>query len=112
MLTLKVLLFEPRRLAETDSLFDPRAPELINMIPHPLAVIREIADRSEFVKQLVSACIGSSFIADDIHSISKPYTGSYDAIIQTFSIKLTLTHSEGLWTFCLRYLHFISQWTD
>lgn len=54
-----VLLFEPRRLAEIDPLIDPKAPELMEAIPYLLTVIRDIADRSEFVKQLVSWMAGS-----------------------------------------------------
>lgn len=54
-----VLLFEPRRLAEIDPFVDPKAPELMKAIPHLLAVIRALADRSEFVKQLVGMNIGS-----------------------------------------------------
>ncbi|EXJ69787.1 uncharacterized protein A1O5_06858 [Cladophialophora psammophila CBS 110553] len=42
-----VLLFEPRRLAETDPFVDPKAPELMEAIPHLLAVVRNIADRSD-----------------------------------------------------------------
>ncbi|KIW92796.1 uncharacterized protein Z519_06645 [Cladophialophora bantiana CBS 173.52] len=49
---LEILLFEPRRLAETDPFVDPKAPELMEAIPHLLTVVRNIADRSEFVKQL------------------------------------------------------------
>ncbi|KIX07462.1 uncharacterized protein Z518_02115 [Rhinocladiella mackenziei CBS 650.93] len=49
---LEILLFEPRRLAEIDPFLDPKAPALMEAIPHLLTVIRDIADRSEFVKQL------------------------------------------------------------
>ena len=53
-----VLLFEPRRLAEVDPSIDPKAPELLEAIPHILTVIRDLADRSEFVRQLVSGTAG------------------------------------------------------
>jgi hypothetical protein len=49
-----VLLFEPRRLTQSDLLIDPGAPELVEAITNLLTVIRDLADRSEFVKQLVS----------------------------------------------------------
>ncbi|KIW29061.1 hypothetical protein, variant [Cladophialophora immunda] len=49
---LEILLFEPRRLSETDPFVDPKAPELMEAIAHLLTVIRDIAERSEFVKQL------------------------------------------------------------
>ncbi|KAK5163898.1 uncharacterized protein LTR77_010292 [Saxophila tyrrhenica] len=49
---LEILLFEPRRLAQSDPLVDPKAPELTEAIPYLLTVIRGLADRSEFVKQL------------------------------------------------------------
>ncbi|KAH8891221.1 hypothetical protein GQ53DRAFT_823853 [Thozetella sp. PMI_491] len=49
---LEILLFEPPRLAEIDPSIDTRAPELLEAISHLLAVIRSLADRSEFVKQL------------------------------------------------------------
>ncbi|KAM0420348.1 hypothetical protein ACHAPT_011890 [Fusarium lateritium] len=49
---LEILLFEPRRLAEVDPFADPKAPELVEAIPHLFTAIREIASRSEFVRQL------------------------------------------------------------
>ncbi|KAL2681418.1 hypothetical protein Neosp_009029 [[Neocosmospora] mangrovei] len=49
---LEILLFEPRRLAEVDPFTDPKAPELVEAIPHLLNAIRQIARRSEFVRQL------------------------------------------------------------
>ncbi|KAF4467002.1 Transcription factor [Fusarium albosuccineum] len=49
---LEILLFEPRRLVEVDPLTDPKAPELMEAIPHLLTTIRRIASRSEFVRQL------------------------------------------------------------
>jgi hypothetical protein len=49
-----VLLFEPRRMAQTDQLIDIKAPEIMEAIPHLLAVIRDLGNRSELVKQLVS----------------------------------------------------------
>lgn len=52
-----VLLFEPRRLAELDPSVDPQSAALMEAIPHLLTVVRNLARRSEFVKQLVcSAC--------------------------------------------------------
>lgn len=54
-----VLLFEPRRLAEIDPSIDPRAPELMAAIPSLLVVIRDLASRSEWVKQLVSGQVSS-----------------------------------------------------
>ncbi|CAK7199021.1 hypothetical protein SEUCBS139899_001689 [Sporothrix eucalyptigena] len=49
---LEILLFEPRRLTAIDPNVDPQAPELMEAIPHLLTAIREIAGRSEMVKQL------------------------------------------------------------
>lgn len=49
-----VLLFEPRRLAEIDPYVDPKSPELMAAIPNLLTVIRNLAPRSEGIKQLVS----------------------------------------------------------
>ncbi|KIW06670.1 uncharacterized protein PV09_02376 [Verruconis gallopava] len=49
---LEILLFEPRRLAQQDPLFDSNSSELMDAIPHLLTVIRSIAGRSEFVTQL------------------------------------------------------------
>ena len=48
-----VLLFEPRRLAELDPSVDPQSAALMEAIPHLLTVVRSLAARSEFVKQLV-----------------------------------------------------------
>ncbi|OKO97533.1 hypothetical protein PENSUB_10327 [Penicillium subrubescens] len=50
--TLEILLFEPRRLAEIDPYVDPKAPELMAAIPNLLTVIRNLARRSEGIKQL------------------------------------------------------------
>jgi hypothetical protein len=50
-----VLLFEPRRLAELDPSVDPQSAALMEAIPHLLTVVRNLARRSEFVKQLVCA---------------------------------------------------------
>ncbi|OAA76214.1 Transcription factor [Akanthomyces lecanii RCEF 1005] len=47
-----VLLFEPRRLAELDPSIDPQSAALMEAIPHLLTVVRSLAARSEFVKQL------------------------------------------------------------
>lgn len=79
-------------------MFDPKAPELMDMIPHLLAVIREIADRSEFVKQLVSVLFDQICypVSDNIGSTLKQFTVSCDATVQTSLAKLTLPHSEGL----------------
>lgn len=55
-----VLLFEPRRLAERDASIDPKSATLMEAIPHLLTVVRNIAERSEFVKQLVSRTSGRS----------------------------------------------------
>ncbi|OAA61973.1 Zn(2)-C6 fungal-type DNA-binding domain protein [Niveomyces insectorum RCEF 264] len=49
---LEILLFEPRRLAKIDPMVDPRAPRLMEALPHLLRVIREIGLRSESVKQM------------------------------------------------------------
>ncbi|GKZ30714.1 hypothetical protein AbraIFM66950_010008 [Aspergillus brasiliensis] len=49
---LEILLFEPRRLAAVDSSSDPKSPEFIKAIGHLLTVIRHLAGRSEFSKDL------------------------------------------------------------
>ncbi|KAI5460118.1 hypothetical protein BGZ63DRAFT_455647 [Mariannaea sp. PMI_226] len=49
---LEILLFEPLRLAEVDPSVDPKASDLMEAIPPLLTVIRNIANRSEFVKHL------------------------------------------------------------
>ncbi|KAF4969968.1 hypothetical protein FZEAL_10134 [Fusarium zealandicum] len=51
-IALEILLFEPCRLAETDPLVDPKAPELLDAISPLLTVIRNIASRSEYMRQL------------------------------------------------------------
>ena len=83
-------------MAELDPLTDPKAPELMEAIPHLLTVIRNIADRSEFVKQLVCGLTGSRSTADIRRSTSKQSTGSCGVTVRTSSIRLTLPHSEGL----------------
>lgn len=50
-----VLLFEPRRLAETDPQVNLKAPEITVAIPHLLTVIRELSNRSDVIKHLVSS---------------------------------------------------------
>ncbi|KAJ5648789.1 hypothetical protein N7490_005161 [Penicillium lividum] len=49
---LEILLFEPRRLAETDPQANLEAPEITEAIPHLLTVIRELASRSDVIKHL------------------------------------------------------------
>ncbi|KAJ5775489.1 uncharacterized protein N7511_000500 [Penicillium nucicola] len=49
---LEILLFEPRRLAETDSHVKLKAPEITEAIPHLLMVIRELASRSDIMNHL------------------------------------------------------------
>lgn len=41
-------------MAEIDQSIDIKAPEIMEAIPHLLAVIRDLGARSELVKQLVS----------------------------------------------------------
>ncbi|KAL4862121.1 hypothetical protein BDV12DRAFT_179273 [Aspergillus spectabilis] len=49
---LEILLFEPRRLIQTDPSTDPATPELVVAIAHLLTVIRAITKRSEFTRIL------------------------------------------------------------
>jgi hypothetical protein len=49
-----VLLFEPRRLAELDPSFDPRARDIVDALPPLITVIRNLAKRSDVVRSLVS----------------------------------------------------------
>ncbi|KAJ9635681.1 hypothetical protein H2204_005641 [Knufia peltigerae] len=49
---LEILLFEPRRLAEADSVTDTKAPELIDAVYRLLAVLRDLSARSEILRQL------------------------------------------------------------
>lgn len=80
-----VLLFEPRRLAELDNLVDPMALELMEAIPHLLTVIRDIADRSEFVKQLVCVVENATRTVElTPDSTSKPYIGSSAVAVPVF----------------------------
>ncbi|VUC23440.1 unnamed protein product [Clonostachys rosea] len=78
---LEILLFEPRRLAETDSLVNSKSPEITEALPTLLTVIRNLAARSEFIKHLSSTL--------------KLSTGCYDANARTSSMKRTLPLSEG-----------------
>ncbi|KAF5026819.1 hypothetical protein F66182_1103 [Fusarium sp. NRRL 66182] len=57
---LEILLFEPRRLAQADLSVDPKSAELTEALSHLLAVLRDLAKRSEFVRQLV--CIPTLII--------------------------------------------------
>jgi hypothetical protein len=47
-------LFEPRRLAELDPSFDPRARDIVDALPPLITVIRNLAKRSDVVRSLVS----------------------------------------------------------
>ncbi|RMJ15592.1 hypothetical protein CDV36_004756 [Fusarium kuroshium] len=67
---LEILLFEPRRLAEVDPFTDPKAPELVEAIPHLLTAIREIASRSEFVRQLYVEAIHRLLHCDCMHLLT------------------------------------------
>ncbi|ETI27801.1 hypothetical protein G647_00250 [Cladophialophora carrionii CBS 160.54] len=68
-------------------------------IPHLLAVIRNLADRSEFVKQLVGRpeALEVSMTKTDIQqSTSKQPTVFYAVAAETCSTKPILRHSKGL----------------
>jgi hypothetical protein len=52
-----VLLFEPRRLAELDPAFDPRAQDVVDALPPLISVIRNLAKRSDLVRSLVSTFV-------------------------------------------------------
>jgi hypothetical protein len=74
-----VLLFEPRRLAEIDPYVDPKAPELMAAIPNLLTVIRNLARRSEGIKQLVrdsASPVGLILISSSISRLSTDCYGS------------------------------------
>ncbi|KAI8714925.1 Fungal-trans domain-containing protein [Fusarium sp. LHS14.1] len=68
---LEILLFEPRRLAEVDPFTDPKAPELVEAIPHLLNAIRQIARRSEFVRQLHVEAVHRLLQCDCMHLLTK-----------------------------------------
>ncbi|KAF5009432.1 hypothetical protein FDECE_4364 [Fusarium decemcellulare] len=67
---LEILLFEPRRLVEVDPLTDPKAPELMEAIPHLLTTIRRIASRSEFVRQLYVEAVHRLLRCDCMHLLT------------------------------------------
>ncbi|KAJ8124794.1 hypothetical protein O1611_g8847 [Lasiodiplodia mahajangana] len=49
---LEILIFEPLRLAQVDQHMNPKAPYFLEAVSHLLIAIRNIAKRSEFVRQL------------------------------------------------------------
>ncbi|CAK7234114.1 hypothetical protein SCUCBS95973_008825 [Sporothrix curviconia] len=55
------ILFEPRRLEDVDPWPSTSPPDMNDVLPHLLAVIREVATRSDFVKQLVRMTRSPSF---------------------------------------------------
>ncbi|KAJ3461154.1 hypothetical protein MRS44_009707 [Fusarium solani] len=59
-----------RRLAEVDPFTDPKAPELVEAIPHLLTAIREIASRSEFVRQLYVEAVHRLLHCDCMHLLT------------------------------------------
>ncbi|KAI1459665.1 hypothetical protein F4805DRAFT_455463 [Annulohypoxylon moriforme] len=68
---LEILLFEPRRLVEVDPLIDPKSPKLMEAIPPLLTVIRDIAGRSEFVKQLHIEAVHRLLRCDCTHLLNQ-----------------------------------------
>lgn len=79
-----VLLFEPRRLAEIDPYVDPQAPELMAAIPNLLTVIRNLAHRSEGIKQLVSYSASPVGLILKSPSISRLFIDFYVSIAPSF----------------------------
>ncbi|CAK7213518.1 hypothetical protein SBRCBS47491_001827 [Sporothrix bragantina] len=68
---LEIVLFEPRRLDDVDPWPETGPPDMNDVLPHLLTMIREVATRSDFVKQLHIEAVHRLLRCDCIHLLSK-----------------------------------------
>ncbi|CAK7236122.1 hypothetical protein SEUCBS140593_009511 [Sporothrix eucalyptigena] len=66
-----LLLFEPRRLTDVAPWPDTESPSIVDVLPHLLAVLRQIAERSDFVKQLHVEAVHRLLRFDYLHLLEK-----------------------------------------